>query len=119
MGILKRLQVKKEKEQGKARSGKWPTVRKAHLLKNPACAVCGAIKGKIEVHHLIPFHSRPELELDPKNLLTLCENDEFFNCHRLIGHLNNFKGWNPDAVMDAQEWVKKLAQNQKRIKPTK
>lgn len=56
------------------RSPHWSTVRKAHLEKHPACEVCGAT-AKLEVHHKLPFHLHPALELEGSNLITLCEDE--------------------------------------------
>jgi 5-methylcytosine-specific restriction protein A len=99
---------------GVARSGHWPTVRKEHLALHPTCEVCGG-SGNLEVHHRRPFHLHPELELDPANLVTLCEADPLLNCHRIFGHLDNFRGWNPDVIEDAKAWKEKFAANQTRI----
>ena len=94
---------------GSARSGKWPTVRKEHLAKFPACEVCGETKKKIEVHHKMPFHLKPELELDPANLITLCESmHNGVSCHLLIGHLGNFKSLNSAVEKDAGDWNRKI-----------
>jgi 5-methylcytosine-specific restriction protein A len=97
-----------------ARSGHWPTVRKHFLEKNPCCAVCGGTD-KLEVHHRAPFHVHPELELDESNLVVLCEANPVFNCHRIFGHINNFKGWNPNVIEDAKAWREKLEQNKARV----
>lgn len=97
-----------------ARSGHWPTVRKEHLEAHPACEVCGGLE-KLEVHHIHPFHLHPDLELNPNNLVTLCEVDPLLNCHRIFGHLDNFRGWNPDVIEDAKDWRKKFQQNIARI----
>lgn len=70
------------------RSGKWPTVRKAHLLKFPKCSCCG--KRGTQVHHIKPFHLFPELELDPANLLTFCSKHHFS-----IGHAGWWVIYNP------------------------
>lgn len=102
-----------------ARSPHWPAVRKAHLEKHPACEVCGHSGEKVNVHHKLPFHLHPELELDPKNLITLCEDEHFVNCHLFVGHLGNFSGWNPAVVADAKEWHRKLIENEPRIKETR
>lgn len=96
------------------RSGHWPTVRKHHLALHPTCAVCGGTE-KLEVHHKLPFHIDPSLETNPDNLITLCEANPVLNCHRIFGHLNNFRGWNPDVVEDAKAWRAKLAANQARV----
>ncbi|MGA7781162.1 MAG: HNH endonuclease signature motif containing protein [Paraburkholderia sp.] len=91
-----------------ARSGKWPTVRKQHLALHPTCEVCGGTQ-KLEVHHRRPFHLHPNLELDPKNLVTLCEaNKDGVNCHLLFGHLGNFRSFNVDVLIDAALWLTKI-----------
>lgn len=91
-----------------ARSGHWPTVRKQHLALHPTCALCGGAV-KIEVHHIRPFHLHPDLELDPSNLVTLCEADKGgANCHLLFGHLGNFKSFNVEVVSDASHWSEKI-----------
>lgn len=93
---------------GAARSSHWPTVRKHHLEQHPACAVCGGTE-KVEVHHKQPFHLNPALELDPANLITLCEaNKGGVNCHLHYGHLGNFKAFNPTVESDAAAWAQKI-----------
>ena len=90
------------------RSSHWPKARKEHLAKNPTCAICGGSK-LLEVHHIRPFHLHPDLELDPKNFITLCENGkDGVNCHLLFGHLGNFKSFNVDVKTDAVEWMSKI-----------
>jgi len=85
----------------KKRSSKWPKVRAAHLHANPMCAACGAVT-KLEVHHIEPFHDHPELELDPKNLITLCEStSDGIICHLCVGHAGDYKAYNPNVVTDA------------------
>jgi hypothetical protein len=94
---------------GVARSGKWATVRKHFLEANPTCAVCGGTD-RLEVHHIFPFHLDPEKELDPTNLITLCEGQRFgLNCHLLMGHLGSFRDVNPDVTSDAKIWNQKLS----------
>jgi len=93
---------------GSKRSNQWPKVRKQHLAKHPACELCGGTK-KLEVHHVQEFSRKPELELDPNNLITLCENDkDGVNCHLLFGHLGNFKSFNKNVRRDAKTWNKKI-----------
>jgi 5-methylcytosine-specific restriction protein A len=95
------------------RSGKWPKVRR-DFLKGKVCAVCGYKGPKLEAHHVKPFHLHPADELDPANLVALCEEGhEGVNCHLLIGHAGNFQGINPDARRDAAMWSVKLASNKK------
>lgn len=116
------LKYIKDRIQGKApagakRSSQWPKVRKEHLSKNPLCAVCGSTK-KVEVHHMIPFHENPLLELEPSNLITLCEaKKKGINCHLLVGHLGNYRGSNPDVLTDSQSWSEKL--NKPKPEPAK
>jgi hypothetical protein len=92
------------------RSARWPHVEKAVLAANPHCACCGpakAVKGR-QVHHVLPFHycvalGRPDLELDPRNLIVLCETeagDPEANHHLLLGHLGNFKSDNVHVADD-------------------
>ena len=107
--LLRRL---KDAIQGKAplktkRSSKWPAVRKNHLAKHPCCAVCGGTE-KVEVHHIIPFHQDPSLELESTNLISLCEGLKSCNHHLWFGHLGNYKKTNPDVIKDAQFWNEKL-----------
>ena len=91
------------------RSGEWPKARSAHLADYPACAVCGE-RQKLEVHHIRPFHLHPDLELDPANFITLCEDDDDgVNCHLFFGHLGNFKSFNVDVAADAAHWSQKIA----------
>ena len=96
------------KTDGTARSGKWSAVRKAFLVKNANCVVCGGTK-KLEVHHIKPFHLHPKLELEPTNLVTLCENmKDGLNCHLAFGHLGNFKSWNTLVKADSAYWHDKI-----------
>jgi len=85
------------------RSPKWQTVRKHWLVNNSSCAACGSIT-KLEVHHVRPYHSHPELELDATNLITLCEN--VLKCHLKVGHMGNFKRENPNVRVDAASMLK-------------
>ncbi len=101
-----RLQGKAEK--GQKRSWKWRKVRKVHIEKNPRCYICG-LKTKLEVHHIIAFNIAPDLELDPRNLITLCENKKWgITCHLLVGHLGNYRKINPSVQIDAMTWRLKL-----------
>jgi hypothetical protein len=89
---------------GAARSPQWPAVRAQHLLKEPACILCGATTS-LQVHHIRPFHIHPELELQDSNLATLCTGNNTINCHVRFGHLDNFKDkWNPLIREDCLTW---------------
>lgn len=89
-----------ERRNGKKRSSKWPKIRKEFLLENPVCACCGSDKD-LNVHHIIPFHISPALELEKSNLITLCEGKNI-NCHISVGHLQNYKDYNENVTVDAE-----------------
>lgn len=92
----------------KTRSPHWPVVRAEHLLKFPTCAACGS-KKKLEVHHKLPFHDDPSKELDPDNLITLCEStSDGIICHLCIGHDGNYKDYNPTVEADAARMLEML-----------
>jgi 5-methylcytosine-specific restriction endonuclease McrA len=87
------------------RSSEWKKLRKIHLGNFPCCEVCGS-KTNVVPHHVIPFHVNPALELDPSNLITLCES-KTFNCHLFFGHLKNWIRHNPNVREDAKLWREK------------
>jgi len=104
--VTDRIQGKAEK--GERRSSKWRNVRQEHIKLNPRCEICGR-KKSVEVHHIIPFQIAPDHELNPLNLITLCESKKNgINCHLLIGHLGNYRRFNPSAKADALYWRAKL-----------
>jgi 5-methylcytosine-specific restriction endonuclease McrA len=87
------------------RSSRWPAARGEHVARHPTCAACGGTK-QLNVHHILPFHLFPELELAPENLITLCEKK---HCHFVWGHLNaNWKTWNESVSEDARRWLRKV-----------
>ncbi len=90
----------------KPRSPHWGTVRHAFALEHPCCEACGGRK-MIQIHHRRPFHLHPELELDPKNLITLCE-DPARLCHLRVGHSWNFSAYNPHVEEDAARELDRL-----------
>lgn len=81
------------------RSGRWPALKNKHLKAHPTCEVCGR-KGELNVHHKIPVHIDPSKELDPGNLITLCEG-KTMNCHLWCGHLGYWPSFNLSVVKDA------------------
>lgn len=91
---------------GASRSPKWSTVRNQFIKDNPICAVCGKTKN-LTVHHKKPFHLFPKEELNPKNLVTLCES-RGMNCHITFGHLGNFQHFNETVDIDVLVWNRKL-----------
>jgi len=92
---------------GIERSPDWDKVRKAYLEVHGACVVCGQ-KGELNVHHMHPFHyvvacGRPDLELDPRNFITLCVPHEEQH-HILLGHLDDYESYNPQVVAFASRF---------------
>ena len=85
------------------RSPKWSSVRKNHLLVYNYCAACGRTT-KLEVHHIEPVHLNPDRELDPENLITLCDDP----CHFVFGHLMNYKSWNKDVIDDCSVYLNRV-----------
>ena len=94
------------KAQGAKRSSRWPAVRNAWIKDHPTCACCGGTDS-LEVHHKIPFHVAPMLELDGLNLITLCESKR--QCHLRVGHYFNWKLHNPDVERMAAEFLNGIA----------
>lgn len=113
-----RAAQKRERDKAAERSPKWPAARRRHLKKHPECAACGSRVG-LQVHHVVPFHKAPELELDPGNLITLCESVGGLECHELLGHGDNWQCHVPDVRAIAAELradPHKLAELRRRAK---
>ena len=91
---------------GKKRSPEWSKVRAKHLETQPLCQVCER-KSKFlkanQVHHLQPFFLKPELELSPKNLITLCPEH-----HLTFGHLMLWSSYSKTCKKDCAEFRKKI-----------
>ncbi len=96
------------------RSPDWPKAEEAHRQKEPTCVCCkpGMDSGApVQVHHIFPFHycialGRPDLELDDRNLITLCDKEEgkpSEDHHLLVGHLNLFQSANLKIVLDVKK----------------
>ncbi len=91
---------------GGPRSGSWPRARREHLAQFPTCAACGGSEN-LTVHHVEPFQLNPAKELDPDNLITLCESPSH-NCHFIFGHLCDWKSWNESVRADAARYLKEI-----------
>jgi 5-methylcytosine-specific restriction endonuclease McrA len=90
------------------RSTQWAKVRAAYLRAYPRCAACDRSE-LVEVHHIVPFHIAPELELQQSNLIALCENKKNgINCHLYLGHLGNYKSYNTTVRLDAEATLNKF-----------
>jgi 5-methylcytosine-specific restriction protein A len=93
---------------GHERSPEWPRVEKEHLLREPACVACGHKGQGLQVHHIKPFHLHPHLELDPDNLITLCE-IKGREHHLLLGHLDEWESYNVHVRHDVRHFYRKSA----------
>lgn len=87
---------------GAPRSPKWRAVAREHLKNNPLCAACGTSENVVP-HHIIPVHEDASRELDPANLVTLC-NSNGTGCHFFLGHLQDWKLCNPSVIEDARAY---------------
>lgn len=81
------------------RSKKWRKVRSDFVRAHPSCAACGA-SDTLEAHHMKPYHLYPDLELDPGNLITLCQSPARL-CHFRVGHCYDWKAYNPNVTEHA------------------
>jgi hypothetical protein len=91
-----------------SRSPKWPAARTKFLKTHKTCSACGGTT-KLEVHHIQPFHTNPELELDQHNMITLCESgNNGLICHLNVGHSGNYKCINPASVTDAIDMILRI-----------
>jgi len=111
-----------------ARSSHWAVVEKTFLTAHPTCLACGAAdsgpciaclsigpacsrcggsgREPLNIHHVFDFHEavalgRPDLELDPRNLCTLCRAPGTEH-HLLLGHLDDWQSFNPDLLDDVK-----------------
>lgn len=110
-----KYQIYHKKTESK-RSPKWAALEKSFKASNPTCAACGGRKD-LQVHHILPFHLHPELELSVSNLISLCMGD--WDCHLLLGHGNSFQTYNPNVVADAAEMLKDLSKKDQIFKQAK
>lgn len=100
----------REKQKSKKRSSHWDETRDVHIALHPTCEACGSTK-RLQVHHILPFHEYPELELCLENLITLCMSEN--ECHINIGHKDNFSLYNPNVRIDAKLFM--MSNNEERI----
>lgn len=79
-----------------ARSPEWRSVEKGKVEAQKVCEICGS-SVRLQVHHVEPFYVKPDMELDPSNLVVLCMDTN--ECHFKVGHGggmgHGWKGWNP------------------------
>lgn len=70
------MNVRKDHQRHSAkvtRSTRWKVLRMAVLERDGfACRMCGTARGRLEVDHIKPVRTNPELSFDPRNLQALC-----------------------------------------------
>ncbi len=59
------------------------------------------------VHHRLPFHKFPHLEMVPSNWRMLCEFHSC-NCHFIWGHLLDWKSWNENIDIDLAVFLARI-----------
>lgn len=91
------------------RSHHWPTFRAHWLRDHGECAACGT-KEHLQVHHVFPFHLHPDLELDPGNVITLCEGPSRI-CHFALGHLYDWHRFNPHVREDVRRFRSRVEES--------
>lgn len=62
------------------------------------CVACGRKDGRIETHHLVPYHADPSKRFDVSNGVVLC-----FNCHV---QFHKDYGWRNNTPEQFYEWLK-------------
>ena len=80
----------------KIRGSKWRALRQEVIAQTPYCEICGSTKN-LEVHHFYDVSHFPHLELQDQNLIVLCDGSEHYkglSCHRIFGHLGDWKKTN-------------------------
>src|ERR1044072_9650298 len=93
-----------EKTFGIKRSTKWRNIRDSFLKDNPHCSFCDTVKD-LQVHHVLPVHLYPQLELEIPNLMTLCP-----HCHFIIGHFCNWYSYNITVREDCEKFRERVKQ---------
>ena len=89
------------------RSSKWPAARASFIKEHQECAACGT-REDLDVHHVVPFHVDPSLELEHGNLITLCRAD-----HLIWGHFRDWKAYNPQVREDAEDYRCRMTEARK------
>lgn len=89
-------------ERSERRSPKRHHYNTMQVIKHPNCIICDRTADKVELvaHHIYPISllrliNRLDLELDDRNIRTICE-DKKLGCHYLFAHYQDWKSYNPD-----------------------
>ena len=91
---------------GTSRSPRWAAFERKFLV-GKVCIVCGG-RRRLRGHHILPFHLYPQHELDEDNVAPICEGNPSINCHLVLGHLGDFRSWNPTVRADAAAWAARM-----------
>jgi 5-methylcytosine-specific restriction protein A len=105
-----------ERKTKNLRSKKWPALERKFSKMYLTCVACGG-KEQLQVHHIVPFHVKPELELELSNLIMLCMGE--YDCHLRLGHGGSFSCYNPNIIADAAEFLKNIEARPALIKTAK
>ena len=89
---------------GGLRSPGWHIFSKQIIKEMGECEATGS-KKNLEAHNIIPFHKRPDLELDRKNVIILNKWIHFF-----LAHFGYYGSWNENIREDAK-WLKAKIKN--------
>lgn len=90
------------------RGSEWREARSNHLLVEAFCQCCGR-NNNLEVHHVIPWHIKPELRYESSNLITLCR-----ECHFRFAHHSNWSDCNPSIREDCARFNQRFIVRAKR-----
>lgn len=93
---------------GKPRHKDWYKKSRIFITKQPWCSACGVKELKnLVVHHKIPVHIAPELEMVETNWKVICETPSM-NCHLYIAHLKIWTSYNKDIDEDCERMLLKI-----------
>lgn len=70
-------------------SRQWRALSRAVRLRDGACTICGTTDN-LTAHHRIPVADRPDLALDPNNIVAVCR-----RCHGALDGGRGAKGGHP------------------------
>jgi len=90
---------------GLKRNPSWEHDSRLWLKDHNECAATGWTY-KLQIHHVLPFHLFPQLEMDESNWIVLTENP-LFEAHFEIGHNKNWREYNIHVRIDAMMELKR------------
>jgi hypothetical protein len=104
----------------RGRSGKWPRVERLVFERDGhRCRACGRSDCKLIGHHVCPYHVDRKKELDPNNVITMCQpaggGDHLGLGHTTRDGKRGWKYWNPDVVADAAAKLAKIDPRVRRV----